>query len=503
MRVLLYSPLAVLGHHFETDLEIAQNHLAEGDEVTIVTCSGQLKTLNFMACQGLMRCQLCVSRCKQGIGTLTQTEKLNVVDLGDIQPIECTAGHDLSTVEGIKGVHFEGIDVGSAYASSAISDSRDPRPDMSGRVSQTKRRVDFLAGLKRRFDALLDTVRPETVYFFNGRFCLYRPLLRLCQNRKIDFFVHERGANNGLYSLMKNNLPHDIEAVNQSIRTKWADSERPVEEKRAMASAWYEKRAAGQSLAWRSFTDTQDLARLPNKWKNEQTNIAFFVSSEDEFAAIPGWEYTYFQTQAEAIAHVCKYFASDARYAFYVRIHPNLRGLRNKTMQDLKNLEKQFSNCEVIVPDSEISTYTLIKRANKVVSFGSTVGVEATYWQRPSILATNSFFRPLGVCHTPDSLDEMVAMIADPSLSPKPQDTALMYGYWTSTLGFPFRYYKALNLTTGAFRGTVITGLKPLLWLNYAFVTLKDLKKVLKGEYSLWHLGEKIRYKLKLFGRVG
>jgi hypothetical protein len=497
-RVLIYTPLAVLGHHFETDLEIVQNHLDAGDEVTMVTCQGQLKPIGFMGCLGVGRCLLCVSRSKQGLSLLRNTENFKTRSIGELSPVKSFAEEALDTVDKAKVVLYKGVDIGSAYMSSLISELRDANPNLKNRVKETRKALELIAGLTDRFEEILDQTKPDLVYFFNGRFCLYRPLLRLCSQKKIQFQVHERGSSNSLYSLTPNAMPHDLDTKVREIEVTWNNDKTTIEEKKASAKSWYERRAAGQSTNWRSFTDNQDLSELPSGWDEANQNIAIYVSSEDEFASVPGWDLGIFNSQSDAIAFLCETFKDQPHYKFFVRMHPNLRGLKNPGINAFYTLPKRFANCIVIAPDSSVSTYTLLRRAKKVVSFGSTVGVEATFWEQPSIQVGKSLYAPIGGVNQAISRESLVAMVSKTDLAPASRDAALKYGYWASTFGIPFVHYQPIGLTAGAFNGAIITGAKGVMFLNYFFVALRDIGRVFLGRYSFWHFGEKIRNKLKV-----
>lgn len=497
MNVLVYAPLAVLGHHFETDLEIIQNHLNDGDHVTVVTCDGELKSLDFMACKGGFRCAYCKSRRSHGLKQLINYERLEIINLQKLIPVKFNIPlAKLRTIELVKTITYKNVEIGAAFASSLISDLRDPAPDISKQSNSISHKLYLLASLTDQMERVIENKVPDLVYFFNGRFTLYRSIMRVCQIRKIPFYVHERGANNKRYSLTKNTLPHDILEKHAEILNYWQTDSIPIDEKIRSSAGWYESNAVGKSTSWRSFTDQHDIGSLPSSWNNKNHNVSLFVSSDDEMAAVPGWEIELFQSQYEATRFILQAFAHDASYKFYVRIHPNLRGLRNKDIQRILSVGDGFENCTVIPPESKISTYALLKNSNKILTFGSTTGVEATYWGTPSILIGKSFYMHLNAAYQPSNKEDVLKFIEDKDLLPKPKEEALKYGYWAASIGMPFKHYKPLTLSTGHFNGVYIGNNSAIRYLNYFFVLLLDIKKILKGEYGFWHLVGKIKSKL-------
>jgi hypothetical protein len=94
-------------------------------------------------------------------------------------------------------------------------------------------------------------------------------------------------------------------------------------------------------------------------------------------------------------------------------------------------------------------------RSEKIVTFGSTIGVEATYAGKPSILAGMNFYRALGGAHVATGDAELLRLVEAP-LEPRPQEPALMFGLHMVRFGKPFKYYKSTDFETGKFRGNML-----------------------------------------------
>jgi hypothetical protein len=74
----------------------------------------------------------------------------------------------------------------------------------------------------------------------------------------------------------------------------------------------------------------------------------------------------------------------------------------------------------------------------KTITFGSTIGVEATYWGKPSILLGKSYYDQMDGIYKPTSFEELFNLINTPKLSPKRKEDILAYGYFWSTFGNDF-----------------------------------------------------------------
>jgi hypothetical protein len=131
-------------------------------------------------------------------------------------------------------------------------------------------------------------------------------------------------------------------------------------------------------------------------------------------------------------------------------MHPNLIGVSNKDVEQLHAIKT--NNFRLIEPDSSISTYALLDAADKIISFGSSVGIEATFWNKPSIMAGHSFYEHLGVVYCPQDHEEVMALIGE-NLEPCPKEGALKYGFHIRTFGTEFKFWKADGFEDGSFNG--------------------------------------------------
>jgi hypothetical protein len=83
----------------------------------------------------------------------------------------------------------------------------------------------------------------------------------------------------------------------------------------------------------------------------------------------------------------------------------------------------------VIPPESIVSSYALMDACEKVITFGSTTGVEASYWGKPSILVGRAYYEMTGACYHVRDKEELVRDLND-HLEPKDKLGAIKYGYF-------------------------------------------------------------------------
>jgi len=154
-------------------------------------------------------------------------------------------------------------------------------------------------------------------------------------------------------------------------------------------------------------------------------------------------------------------------------MHPNLAGIDNPEVKKLRSIESP--NLTLIDSTSRISTYSLVDAVDRVVTFGSTVGIEATYWGKVSLLAGGpALYEHLDVVHIARTHDELLELVAA-KLDPKPIAAAVKYGYCMQTFGHPFVYWRADGFEDGRFRG------RSLKWASKTYLERRILMKSLEA----------------------
>ncbi|MBK8505403.1 MAG: hypothetical protein IPL46_26310 [Saprospiraceae bacterium] len=227
----------------------------------------------------------------------------------------------------------------------------------------------------------------------------------------------------------------------------------------------------------------------PNK-----INIAIFNSSEDELKAITEWQTPLFNNQNDAIGELLKMFIKEPEFHFYLRVHPNLGKLDNIQIEGIR--EMSYPNLTVIQPHDPVDTYQMMKACNKVITFGSTTGIEATYWEAPSVLLGKSFYMLQDCVYLPNSFETLFDLIKNKNLAPKPKSSTLRYGYYVSTNGYPSSHFDFQGLEKSSFKGHHLKKYYPstfLFLLKYA----PNIRQWSKAFKALYHRNLSIRDFLK------
>ncbi len=460
MRIAFLSPYATVAPHFETELELAQQHLDAGDEVITFFCSGQLANCDFNIQRSQTRCHECLGRRKMGWELVTpHPSPRQMQQLVQLTPTVDELELDFEDVASLIAYRIDDFEIGYASLSSLVSIVRDPEPDLIENRTLLNR---FLTSAWQSYHntlQFLEANQVDRVYTFNGRFAAMRGVLRACQRMGVNCFLHERGCNKAHYEVFQNHLPHDIEAIHHAIERLWNAADPRTRE--AIGQQWFVDRVNRVETAWKSFTTAQEHGRLPANFDPAIKNIAIFCSSDDEFVAIGDkWQNAMYPNQVTAIAQIASSMLEhQPKTRLYLRVHPNLTDVDNQRKRDMLNL--RFPNLTIIAPDAACDTYQLLRSCVTTVSFGSSVGIEAVYWDRPSVLLGPCLYQNLPGPVRSTSHQQTVELLSSNMTVSDDKSGALRYGHWFQTRGYPHKYYTAETLFEGKFKDQVVYARPP------------------------------------------
>lgn len=458
-KILIYAPYAIWGPHFETDLELAQRHLDDGDEVVFLGCYGGLLTCFPNQTHRKSICLMCMSRFSKGMKWLGRSNVavknfLNIT-VQQQQEIDKLCTMELSSCDDVRSIVLEGADIGVAAISSVISILREPKPDVSKHMDLV--RINLISAA-RVFFSLLNQVRaehPDTLVVFNGRYAQLRPALSAARLLEVESWVHERAGVLDRFSLSINTTTHDLGAMQQEMLRIAKTSELDESEKQKLAFEWYEERRGNVTQGWESYTAHQQWGHLP-ELAADRLNLVVFISSEDELEAFEEWRNPYYPDQNDGIERLLSDARLTGKFKIFVREHPNLQGIDNSQTRRIRYLAERYSDFQLIPAESTVSSYSLLDQSDLVLTFGSTVGIEAVYKGKPSFLIGRAYYEKLSCCVQPKCHEELITLLCafadgDRTMLPSAElcrDAVVTYGLYSKLWGHTFRYVTVHGLRT-------------------------------------------------------
>lgn len=397
----------------------------KGDEVLFVYCGG----VNLMCIhnkQGSKSlCKFCSKKTKQ----LLDYYKLENQPLTYYLKSNKEASFHYSNAEEIKGIQYRDVNIGLGIISSYITRTRNLNPniDVKSRSYFDKhlnQNVCFVDSLYRA----IEDFHPDAVHSFNGRFEEMRPVYDICHSLGIKCNLYEGFKKDGEWKkvVFVDHLPHDIKYWVGLRDYSWERYNMTEEEKIELGNSFFQRRRNGVYAGDKIYVKDQVVGNIPPIDKNK-INIGLFNSSEDEFSAVGAeWEsLKLFKNQYDGIVFMLEH--ADEKIHFFLRIHPNLKNVPYKYHTDLLSLQNRYQNVTVIPGNSDISTYSLLDQMDKVVCFGSTMGIESAYWKIPTILLGPSLYYYDGICYIPKTNDELLELLKSP-IKPLFNESIIRFG---------------------------------------------------------------------------
>ncbi|MCS7029575.1 MAG: hypothetical protein NZ519_12505 [Bacteroidia bacterium] len=378
-------------------------------------------------------------------------------------------------LEELKKLTYKNARLGLGIASSLISRIKDPYVDVNLYRSLLRRYMRASAFTYEVAYQIIKHYNPTTVITFNNRFACSKPISEVCKHLKIPLIIHERGADYRRFSLYSQSC-HNFAYIRQLIRESW---QKGGQDRKIVAQSFFERKRMGDGISWKSFTDAQEKGNFPKR--RLQRRLVYFSSSDDEFASIDDdmIEQSLFKSQRDAIIFLIKWVSSQPDTELVIRVHPHLREKSKKERDWWDNLTG--ANVLTIKADSSVDSYALADSADVVLSYGSTMGIEAAYFGKPSILLGDSNYRGFGCTYEPNSLSELIELIENKNLPSLPSENALPYGFYFMTHGELYKYYEPTSLFSGLFMGIELSYYKGWIrWLKRTIINKSNnLAKVL------------------------
>lgn len=299
--------------------------------------------------------------------------------------------------EQIKNYKYDNFDVGAATLSSLISKYQDPFLDLKKIQNELKKIIIDSISVYNFTKERIDNIKPDLVYLFNSRLSYPRAILRACEIKKINYKIYDRGNNFRTYNLKEQSFINKKKFQKEYLK-KW----KKFDKKDIFLNKfdkWFLERKQGdvRSQNHRSFIDGNSQAYIK---KNKKRLVTYFSSSQDEFESLSADYKNYFYSQTDAIYKLIKVAAKLSNIHLVVRLHPNIKNKTNKEKLHwikLCNNFKKYKNLEFIMHNENTSSYDLLLKSDIIFSSGSTLGLEAVYYGKPSVLLAPSLYDNLGI----------------------------------------------------------------------------------------------------------
>jgi hypothetical protein len=283
--------------------------------------------------------------------------------------------------------------------------------------------------------------RPDLVYIFNGRFYREKAIWRAAEDLGITVNFIERFSPAWVDRYFEfENAVHSIKYRCEIMMEFWDNYRATHGENLALSisDSWFANRTLGVGQSF-----TKDQSESFSRDKGNKKLITFFHSSEDELFSTDLGSNTW-NDQIAFLRELHTELSKMDAFHLLIRVHPNLRHKSSREIQRWKIFQKELNqpNVTFVMHDSSVRTYDILRESDFVITFGSTIGVEASFAGKPSLLVSRAFHESLGVVLPIGNLVDLISILNDgvsQSILSKMKDSTRLYGLFHAIGGKSFQ----------------------------------------------------------------
>jgi len=321
---------------------------------------------------------------------------------------------------------------------------------------------------------LIKRKRITSLAVFNGRFLHDRAAAAAAQAAGIPVLNYDLGGLQTNFDLTIDDT-HDWDALQLrmlSLYDRWDPAERDE-----LGSSWFLDRTEHRDPLNSLFVEAQKIGSMVNLPEDKKV-VVYFSSSGDEISELDlDWN-DFFGGQENALDLISKICAEDPNTYFVVRSHPHKRHKPSHDVSEWMKTVEQAQPDLHLDPHSDVDSYSLMRKADLVITYGSTSGIEAAFAGTPVIVMGPSAYNILGAAKQVFTEDELRAAMAEPAEGI--WSTAVSFGLLMKRRGFNFQEIQKLSETDFVLDGVNVTATKPLVAkLSHAYKEAK-LKRYLR-----------------------
>jgi hypothetical protein len=347
--------------------------------------------------------------------------------------------------------------IGYGLVSSLISLSRDSAPNLS---QKTVNKIVFSnCQLIDHLEKILLNQEYNLICTFNGRLSYGVTIAQVAKKHSVPVKFYERGCDENHFWLSSIRT-NDFDSLALEMRKKW---EGAGSKKVDLARKYFASLRTGMAPFTLNVVKkmTESIAEV-----NLSPKIVIFTSSDDEFAALgEGSDEGPFGTQVETISRVLHLARVHGLKNIMIRVHPNIqrKSKRERTFWE----SYRPKGATLVQADDSINSYALLAKAEKIIVFGSQIGIEAAYAGKPTALLGPSRYQAIDCCYRPGNEQELLSflLMKDHPKKSVHMENSLKYAYFYMSYGEKCVLVRALSSSHG-YCGDIRVPYRPIFtWL--------------------------------------
>ena len=433
MNVLLYTNVYLWPEHISQLIELAKINIKKKNKVFILTCDKSLISCPINPYHETNICKKCIMQKKYLTSEIL--ENVNEISLDFKQPnFKFPNFKNLKDFMSYK--YDNNLPIGELAISTYSDESRNCFLDFKEIEKNCLQLANNAIGLYEKTRKIIQKNNINEVYVWNGRRASCGPVLFAAKKEHCKYFSYISGGSTDTYLLQPTLGVHNLNYWKESIEKNYNKFIRINKKNYIIRGENFFKymrygqgnRSSGMPFFTDFFDDKIKIVPSVNKDKKK---ITIFTSSYWEFFAL-GEEFRKKNNSEinhyELLKKILEDKSINKLFDVSVRWHPNLTSAGKEEKEVInKIIDSTSVNNTHYRAENKINSYKLIENSDIIISFGSTVGVEATFYGKPSILLGVAYYEDTGSVYNPKSYEEFIKLL-NSKLKPLPKINAIKYG---------------------------------------------------------------------------
>lgn len=282
----------------------------------------------------------------------------------------------------------------------------------------------------------------EKLFLFNGRFLHERAVWDAGKTCNIHVLIFETTRDN-LH--IRQQGFHDRENNQRLMLEHWNAHSASEIDRVKVSDQWFANlRGAKNPFSTGNFQSAEI----------QKPYILYFSNSDDE--AVGFWEHwsQHLGTQVECVKELIRIIEAQNEFSLVIRLHPNLATKPKGDQEEWLGLPRS-EKVRVFKPNDPVSSYSLLQGSQAVITFGSTIGIEAAYMCKPVMVLADCKYDELGFAFKPTNWKaaqqwiESSKLVTEDELLEKKM-LSRIFGFFVFTGGQRFKFANLEEVGWGA-----------------------------------------------------
>lgn len=313
--------------------------------------------------------------------------------------------NQISNISMLPSLQFDSIKPGAAIANEIITYSKDNDMNL---LKNHKLVIFLLRSYLEVYSHTLVSIKANgisRVHIYNGRFLHERASWDAAKRLDCEILIFE--TTHDRYQQRTEGFHNRVN--NQKVmKDLWKNSTLEISKKINESSVWFKDMRSNVNPF---------MVRYPKKFISDKKYFVYFSNSDDEVVGF--WdEWTEpLGNQFDVVSKLIEIFSNQNAYKLVIRLHPNLLNKPPAVIKKWQSL-KTNRNSVLIQSGEKISSYDLIDNCVGVINFGSTIGIEAAYYEKPVLVMADCKYDELDIADKLFNWGEIESWIKNAEFSP-------------------------------------------------------------------------------------